>query len=130
MAIKKGAPVQALTSAIDPAVEAAMERDPIYGGMSRVLSARNMTPGKAKKKANDRARTKVTFDWPEWLIGRLDALAGVSGETFPLNQLAAVLVIEGLRSVERGDLDLEQRKIPSRTPVFQWFLRVDGEEEL
>lgn len=130
MAIKKGAPVQALTPAIDPAVEAALERDPIYGAMGRIISARNMTPGKAKKKASDKRRKKVTFDWPEWLIERLDRMAGVEGETYPLNQLAAVLVIEGLRAAARGELDLEARKIPSRTPVFQYFLRIETEDEL
>lgn len=136
MAINKNAPVQALTPSIDPAVAAAMglplamEDDPTTAAMKRMFAARSMTPGKAKKKAKDAARTKVTFDWPSWLIERLEAIAGQEGEKFPLNQLAAVLVVEGLRQVMREELDLEARKIPSRTPAFDIFLRIDEPEDL
>lgn len=130
MAINKNAPVQALTPAIDPAVEAVLGNDSITSAMNKLMAARNMTPGKAKKKAKDAARTKVTFDWPSWLIERLEAIAGQEGEKFPLNQLAAVLVVEGLRQVMREALDLESRKIPSRTPAFDIFLRIDEPEDL
>lgn len=130
MAINKNAPVQPLTPAIDPAVEAVLGNDPITSGLNKLLAARSMTPGKAKKKAKDAARKKVTFDWPEWLITRLEQMAGQEGEKYPLNQLAAVLVVEGLRQVMREELDLEARKIPSRTPAFDIFLRIDEPEDL
>ncbi len=104
MAIKKTAPVQDLIT--DEAVSAALEdeKHPIHSETSELRKVHEMTPGKAKKKARDKARTKVTFDWPEWLIERLEEIAGVEGETFPLNQLAAVLTIEGLRAVEQGEI--------------------------
>lgn len=131
MAIKKNAPLQPLVDqAVQAAIGAGGESDPVYSGLQRLQQAKTMSPGKVKKKARDKARTKVTFDWPAWLIERLEALASEDDNTFPMNQLAAVLAIEGLRSVERGALVLEERKYPSRTPAFRWFLRVDDEGEL
>lgn len=124
MAVKKNMPVQPL----DPAVEAAMgdELDPIYGSLARRQQARTMTPGKRKKRERDRARTKITFDWPAWLIEQVTELAHEHG--VPANQLAAVLVQRGLREVQSGKLNLREWKIPSRTPAFDWFLRVEKED--
>jgi hypothetical protein len=130
MAIKKDAPVQAL---VDPAVQAALgeqSADPVYSGIHRLQAARGMTPGKAKKRQRDRERSKVTFDWPQWLIERLEEMAGEEDNSFPINQLTAILVIEGLRAVAAGRLDIRARKIPTRTPKFDWFLRVDDETDL
>jgi hypothetical protein len=129
MTIRRNAPVQSLT---DAAVEAATEtgQDPVSGAMNKLRAARNITPGKAKKKARDKARKKITFDWPEWLIDLITEMAGQEGDRMPANQLAAILTIEGLRAVKSGKLKIRDRKIPTRTPAFDWFLRVDDKEDL
>lgn len=121
MAILKNAPVQRL----DGAVEAAMH-DPVLDGLERLRKAKRLTPGQRRKAERDAARAKVTYDWPEALRERLGKIARQLGA--PENQVAAVLMMAGLEAYARGEVDLEGRKVISRSPRFEWFLRLDDFE--
>jgi hypothetical protein len=123
MAIKRNAPVQAL----DGAVEAAMGDDPVLGGLDRLRRAKRLTPSARRKAERDSKRTKVTYDWPADLQEQLSHIANQLG--VPENQAAAVLMMHALRAYQAGEVDLAGRKIPSRSPRFEWFLRLDENEE-
>lgn len=126
MSIKKDLPRRPLQS--DPAVDTHMGDDPVYGRLaSRSGRARNMTSGKRKKAERDAQRKKVTFDWPEELIERIDELANQKGERVPANQLTALLMRYALRALDAGEIDLEKHKLFSRVPRFDWFLETEIE---
>lgn len=117
MAINKNLPVQKL----DPAVEAAVGDDPIFGGINR--NRIRYTNGQKKKSKRDQARCKVTYDWPPALVQRVNDIAAEHG--VPVNQVAAVLAREGLKALDRGKIDLRALKMPSRVPRFAFFLNIE-----
>jgi hypothetical protein len=119
MAIKKNAPIQRL----DAAVEAAAGDDPVLGGLARLHRAKRMTPGQRKKVERDAKRTKVTYDWPGALAVRLSEIA--EGLGVPENQAAAILMMYALKAYDEGKINLAERKVPSRSPRFEWFLTLD-----
>lgn len=115
MAVKRSAPVQR----IDPAVEAVVGDDPIYGRLAR---ARRMTRGQRKKAERDRGRSKVTYDLPADLIQQIEEMAEKEG--IPNSQMAMALIRVGEVQFKRGNVVFG--KEPSKSPRFDWNLKTLG----
>ncbi len=104
----------------DPAVNAAMGRDPVYGAMARL---RSMTPAQRKKAEREKKRNKATFDMPAWLTDSLDILAERYG--CPRNEVLAMLAEYGLRAYLNGELDPREIRDVTRSLRFEYKLFVE-----
>lgn len=89
------------------------------------------TPHEQDRRRRDRARTlarreqRVTYDLPPMLRRRLQAL----GEDLriPASQLAALAIGRFLNDYAAGAVDLGAYKQPSRSPRYDWNLRLPNE---
>lgn len=126
MAVKKkrDAPLQALGSVRDEAVEAAIgNQDPLYGKMaSKAARFRNMTPSQRRKAKMDSRRHKATYDLPEELTEMIDSLANV--ESTSKSQMAGFILCLGLHRLAEQPLDFQEYKELSPTPRHDYKLHI------
>jgi len=107
-------------SAIDPAVAE------ILTGLERRRAEAHLPPRARQKKAQERAKAKarlprrVNWDLPVAIKRRVNALA--KEHQVPASQVAALLLSEGLRRLEAGELRLEAYRVPSKSPRYRWNL--------
>src|SRR3990167_6759677 len=129
MAIKKDLKRRPLE---DAAVAAAMggngsSGDPLYGKMAaQDLRARRMTPAQRKQAQRDQKRNKKTYDLPEGITSQVELLAEQHG--VPPSHLVALLLKQGLRAVEDGQVDIQEYKVKSPVPRYEWFLNVEVDD--
>jgi hypothetical protein len=86
-----------------------------------------MTPSQQRKAVRDANRSKVTYDMPEELITLISGLA--EDQRVPASQLAALLMQKGLRELEDGIFDLNNYKVRTQSPRFEWVLILDPFEK-
>jgi len=126
MAVKKkrDAPLQALGSLRDEAVEAAIgNQDPLYGKMaSKAARFRSMTPGQRRKAKYDAQRHKATYDLPQELTDLIDALANV--ERTSKSHMAGFILCLGLHRLLEQPLDFQEFKELSPTPRYDYKLHI------
>jgi hypothetical protein len=105
---------------VDPAVNSLIAQ-----GVHRQADA-HLSTKERRKKARQRERMKqrrefrVTYDLPPSIRNRIAKLAEKG--KFPASQLAAVLLLEGLRHLDAGDINLDKYKVPSKSPRYEWNL--------
>ncbi len=101
------------------------------GALEQGQANAHQSPREQARKARDRARTqarraqRVTYDLPPVLRRRLQAL----GEELriPASQLAALALGRFLNDFAGGAVDLGAYKQPSRSPRYEWNLKLPRE---
>lgn len=121
MSVEKGRQPLPIDSPADPAVETALgtpvKRGSIYDRLAR---ARDMTPAQRRKAEKDRARTKETYDLPQWLIDAIEKVAQKYG--VPKSNVVAHLLAAGLRDLLEKKINLSWVRKISRSPRFEGLL--------
>ena len=105
-------------SAIDPAVA------DLLGSMERKADDRALPLNERKRKKKERekarARNRVMLDLPPVIEAQIKELA-IKHEC-PISQIAALLIWQGLKDLEAGQLNPGIYKKPSRSPRYSWNL--------
>lgn len=121
MSVEKGRQPLPIDAPVDPAVETALgtpaKRGNIYDRLAR---AKEMTPAQRRKAEKDRARTKETYDLPEWLIEAVEQVA--RKYSVPKSNVVAHLLTAGLRDLLEGRINLRWVRKISRSPRFEGLL--------
>ena len=111
---------------LDPAVAS------IIGHGERRQAEAKAPPQERKKKAKERAKNKArqgrraVYDLSPELIQEVAAIA--EQHRVPASQIAALLLRHGFRALQRGEIDIESRKVPSRSPRYRWNLKTESAE--
>lgn len=99
-------------SAIDPAVASLVTEGERRQRRRRLPRARQ---AKARK---DAARQRATYDIPKEVARAVAEVAKEEGVS--ASAVAALLLAEGLRRLEVGEVSLHGLKEPSRSPKYDW----------
>ncbi len=105
---------------VDPAVSALLGKQRQREGEKRLSPRERRRKARERERAKRRLAGRVNWDLPPALKERLNAIAEEEG--VPVSQLATVLLIEGLRRLRSGELQL--RKYYSDSPRFRFVLEV------
>lgn len=81
-----------------------------------------------REKMQARAPYRATYDLPQGMKARIEALAG--DLQTPASQVAAVLLTYALCAVEHGVLDLGSLRRPSESPRYAYVLALPEENEM
>lgn len=111
----------------DPAVEAALGKPKATSVYARLARVKEMTPSQRRKAEKDRARTKETYDLPEWLIEAVEQIARKYG--VPKSNVAAHLLAAGLHDLLDGKINLGWVRKISRSPRYEGLLESPEEIE-
>lgn len=79
--------------------------------------------GRERKRTEARKKRRATYDLPPALKQRIAALG--KEHQCPASQIAHLLLLHGLKELEAGNIEIESRKYPSKSPLFEWNLRID-----
>ena len=104
----------------DPAVESLLGQGERRQAEARLPRQERQRKKKEREQARKRLAGRVNLDLPVELKKRLEALAKKEG--VPLSQLAAFLLYEPLRQLERRETSLWVYKLPSGCPKFEFTL--------
>jgi len=107
---------------IDPAVRDIMARqdDKVGSKSDRAKKA------KERKKAASRLPGRVNLDLPPALKKKVFDLA--DDERIPASQIVALLLADGLRRLESGDLKIKDYRRPSTSPRYEYTLDISSLE--
>lgn len=110
-------------SIIDPAV-----RDIMTNQEERTVGSKSDRAKKAKerKKAANRLPGRVNLDLPLELKKRVFDLA--ESERIPASQIVALLLADGLRRLDSGDLNIKEYRRPSTSPRYLYTLDLSSLE--
>jgi hypothetical protein len=107
---------------IDPAVAE------LLAGMEHKQAISQLPRRKREKYAREHAKIearrdqRVTYDLPRLLKDKIREMA--EEHNLPASQLAALALIRFLDDMSRGKIDLESMKEPSRSPRYDWNLKL------
>ena len=105
-------------SAIDPTVAE------LLGSMEQKASERSLPLDARRRRRKERekakARNRVMLDLPQEIEALIKALA--EKHECPISQIAALLIWQGLKDMDRGLLNPSVYKKPSRSPRYTWNL--------
>jgi hypothetical protein len=82
-----------------------------------------MASKKEKQRQENRKAGRVQYDLPPETKDDVAALAEELG--VPQSQVAALLLEHGLEAVKKGEVDLSQYLVPSRSPLFDYNLNLE-----
>jgi hypothetical protein len=91
----------------------------------------DQTKNHASKKEREQARIRarralrVTYDLPPALRQRIKELAEEQG--LPASQLVTLALLRFLKEYDQGAVNLSRYKQPSRSPRYDWNLRLPAE---
>lgn len=100
--------------AVDPVVA------DLLGEAERRERIRRKPKDEQKKARRDARRNRVTYDVPPEVEDAISALAEREG--LSKSGAATLLLAEGVRKYEAGELDLEGHKSPARHPLYDWLV--------
>lgn len=109
-------------SILDPAVA------DLLSGMERRKEESHLPRQEREKKSRERAKIlarreqRVTYDLPPQLRQRMKDLA--EEQRVPASQLVTLALLRFLETYDRGEIDLSSYKEPSRSPRYDWNLRL------
>jgi hypothetical protein len=109
---------------VDPAVAAILKE-----GSRRRVEAR-LPLGERKKRVRERQKNKArqgrraAYDLTPALIETVKGIA--EKHSVPASQIAALLLELGLGELERGEVDINDFKVPSQSPRYEWTLDLEG----
>ena len=105
-------------SAIDPTVAE------LLGTMESKADERSLSVDdrrrRKKEREKARARNRVMLDLPQEIEAQIKDLA--EKHECPISQIAALLILQGLKDLESGLLNPGVYKRPSRSPRYTWNL--------
>lgn len=106
----------------DPAVSALLGRTERRQADTRLPRKERQKKDKERAKMRSRAAGHTTYDLPVALRKRIKEIA--ERERLPASQLAALALLRLLQDLERQQLDLGAYKIASRSPRYDFILRL------
>ena len=106
---------------IDPAVRDIMTRQE-----EKVGSKSDRAKKEERKKAASRLPGRVNLDLPLELKKRVFDLA--ESERIPASQIVALLLADGLRRLDSGDLNIKEYRRPSTSPRYLYTLDLSSLE--
>ena len=105
-------------------------RDPLpletVDALPELLANRSQALGKKgreRKRTEARKAKRATYDLPPKLKQKIAEIA--KNHECPASQIAHLLLLHGLKELEAGNVEIESRKYPSKSPLFEWNLRID-----
>lgn len=109
---------------IDPSVAELME------SMQKKIAAAQLPKRKREKLARERAKIvarrdqRVTYDIPRLLKEKMREMA--EEHNLPASQLVTLALIRFIEDMENRRIDLEALKEPSRSPRYDWNLKLSS----
>jgi hypothetical protein len=109
-----------------PAIDSSVAE--ILDSMQRKMATSQLPRRKREQVAKERAKIearryqRVTYDLPHVLKEKIRDMA--EEHNLPASQLATLALIRFLDDMERGKIDLESMKVPSRSPRYDWNLKI------
>jgi len=123
MAIKKDKEFPEQNVRLDPAVAIHLQNSAQAIADARRIKETSLTAAQRRKRAKDAARNKVTYDLPEQITDRIEAIAAQFGDKgVPQNQVVAFFLDFALRHYEENSIELDPYLKPSIVPRFSFFL--------
>ena len=111
---------------LDPAVA------DLLAGMEQRQSEAALPRKERERRARERAKIqsrkeqRATYDLPPALRHRIKELA--EAERVPASQLVTLALIRFLKDLKNGAVDIDGYKQPSRSPRYDWNLKLAEEE--
>ena len=107
---------------IDPSTAEILETIEQKREEARLPRAERLKKVKARQKARARLPGRVNWDLPPELKQRIFALA--ERNRIPASQVAAFLLLHGLKRLEQGEIEFGPYKAPSTSPRYDWNLEL------
>jgi len=107
---------------LDPAVDA------VLGEGRQRRERRRMTPGQRKKAEQDAKRKRVTFELKPEVVEMVRLIAEFE-ECSPAG-VVDLFVAEAAQQYVQGEIILDGRRRPSRSPRWGWVIVLDGLDDL
>jgi hypothetical protein len=125
MAIKKDKNNSMQDISLDPAIAIHLQNAAQLAADEKRQKETNLTAAQRRKRKKDASRNKVTYDLPEHITDRINAIASQFGEKgVPQNQVVAFLLNFALHHYDDQDIDLNPYLKPSIVPRFSFFLEL------
>ncbi len=107
---------------IDPSTAEILENIEQKRDEARLPRDERLKKVKARQKAKARLPGRVNWDLPPELKQRIFDLA--KRNRIPSSQVAAFLLLDGLKRLEAGEIDFSPYKQPSTSPRYDWNLNL------
>ena len=104
----------------------------ILDSQQRRQAETHLSPKERKKKVREREKIqerrqkRVTYDLPPAIRQQITDTA--TKHSVPASQIAALLLQHGLGALDRGEIDLDAHKKPSKSPRYDWNLVIKSED--
>jgi hypothetical protein len=111
-----------------PAIDSSVAE--ILDSMQRKMATSQLPRRKREQVAKERAKIearrdqRVTYDLPRLLKEKIRVMA--EEHNLPASQLATLALVRFLDDMERGKIDLESMKVASRSPRYDWNLKISS----
>lgn len=126
MAVNKKHSQQSLS--LDPAVDVNLQNSSEQQAVNRKREQEaRLTKSQRRKRQKDKSRSKATYDLRPDMIERIEQIA--EQHSVPKNQLVGLFLYHALRDYDRGHIDIQLYKRPSRVPRFDSFLHLPDEDD-
>lgn len=125
MSVNKKVTQAIMNIPIDPAIQATIENNPVYGKLRR---SKNLTEYQRRKVELDANRTKATFDLSPDLKTTIESIA--TKHKVSNSQIASLLLIYGLKAIEKGELDIYEFKVTCWSPRYEFTISLPKVPEI